>query len=896
MRAALLALLSTVVASAAPLGVLVRLGLTDTEPTVWNGSVAVDGGTILGVEPHLFGNEDSLQPDGSFALRTDPRPGRPPVVPNGLLVTVDAGATAALRVSANGATWSVPLAALRWGEPLAGLDGAAEAERAPVYRTLQESAREDDHPAACTLADGTVIAVWQSWSEVDGDDQLFLARRRDGAWSAAEPVPGVRGDLWRAAVAPDGGDAFRLVWSQFADGDYDLWQARWAGGAWSPPARLAEREGHDVDVALATAADGAIHAVWRGQGETSSDILHAVCRDGTWSAPEPLDGSPGNEWQPAIAAGPGGVWAAWDSYEYGSYDLFAMRLDEQPRRRIAIAASPRFEAKASVACAPDGTVWFAWQEAGADWGKDTGLTVPEAQRRQGIYRERSARVACLRNGQWFDAPAPETAFAEGERALIEAPRIAVDSAGGVWLAVRRPLQVPRQQGDRTRQERVWENYLTHLAGDRWAPARRLANRLGRQDDQAVLSPAGDGLAVLFHTDGRGRPDLRVMQAHRIFATSFEAEPAVEPALTPRPEQVPAAVHQAEAAQLRLCRSAMLESADGPLSLVRGDTHRHTEVSWDGTGDGGLLDAYRYARDAAGLDFFVVTDHNQRSGVDLPYIRWWNYKVAEVMHHPGVFVTFFGYERSLGYPNGHRNIIQTTREHPSFRFTGAADDLQQLYAYAHQTQSIIIAHTTGTNHGTDWYAFDREVEPVIEIFQGCRLSYEYEGAPKSGRPGDAQAQNTGYQPKGFLWRAWERDLRLGITSSSDHGSTHYSYSGVWTRERSRQAIHDALRARHTFGATDNFIVKLRASGRVMGDEWPQREAPRLEIDIQAPGELTQVDIIRDMQFVYTTDPDGTRYAVTWQDEQWTPGAHFYYIRAIQADGSLAWGSPVWIEEG
>src|SRR5207248_5721565 len=49
------------------------------------------------------------------------------------------------------------------------------------------------------------------------------------------------------------------------------------------------------------------------------------------------------------------------------------------------------------------------------------------------------------------------------------------------------------------------------------------------------------------------------------------------------------------------------------SIYRGDLHRHTEISWDGGGDGSLLDAYRYARDAARLDFVGISDHRQCGG-------------------------------------------------------------------------------------------------------------------------------------------------------------------------------------------------------------------------------------------------------------------------------------------
>ncbi|MBI4875465.1 MAG: hypothetical protein HY822_12600 [Acidobacteria bacterium] len=44
--------------------------------------------------------------------------------------------------------------------------------------------------------------------------------------------------------------------------------------------------------------------------------------------------------------------------------------------------------------------------------------------------------------------------------------------------------------------------------------------------------------------------------------------------------------------------------------MRGDFHRHTELSWDGGGgnDGSLQDFFRYMIDVASMDFGAATDH------------------------------------------------------------------------------------------------------------------------------------------------------------------------------------------------------------------------------------------------------------------------------------------------
>ena len=42
--------------------------------------------------------------------------------------------------------------------------------------------------------------------------------------------------------------------------------------------------------------------------------------------------------------------------------------------------------------------------------------------------------------------------------------------------------------------------------------------------------------------------------------------------------------------------------------------------------------------------------------------------------------------------------------------------------------------------------------------------------------------------------------------------------VYTADRTRQGILDAIRKRHTYGATDNIILDVRMGEHFMGDEF------------------------------------------------------------------------------
>ena len=146
----------------------------------------------------------------------------------------------------------------------------------------------------------------------------------------------------------------------------------------------------------------------------------------------------------------------------------------------------------------------------------------------------------------------------------------------------------------------------------------------------------------------------------------------------------------------------------------------------------------------------------------------------------------GYERSVTFPGGHQNVFHTRHGIPVVSFftrtdydrprpagarheTLVEDDTRLLYESLHQTGGISIPHTTGSNMGTDWRDNDPEVEPVVEIFQGDRVSYEHPGGPRAARSAEDRPLG-GYQEAGFVWNAYRKGYRIGTIASSDHWST------------------------------------------------------------------------------------------------------------------------------
>jgi hypothetical protein len=351
------------------------------------------------------------------------------------------------------------------------------------------------------------------------------------------------------------------------------------------------------------------------------------------------------------------------------------------------------------------------------------------------------------------------------------------------------------------------------------------------------------------------------------------------------------VHPNEAADVARLRDYRAETDGGPLRIVRGDMHRHTDLSWDGNRDGSLWEAYRYSLDAAAMDYLGVADHN--AGADVPYSWWMIQKAVDLFKLPGKFAPLYGYERSRAFPSGHRNVMFAKRGVPVFGFTqeertdNRNAGLEHLYEHLRTERGIVMVHTSATGAGSDWTDAAEDVEPLAEIYQGYRTSYEHDGAPRSETPPKAE------QALGFLWNAWEKGLKIGVQSSSDHVSTHGSYGMIFVDEVDAESILDGIRARRAYAATDNILVDFRVNGRMMGAAVETREAPRLRVHAVGTGPIAKVEVIKNNQYVHTYSGENSgEVSFEYVDNDAQPGESVYYVRVEQRDGELAWASPVW----
>ena len=623
--------------------------------------------------------------------------------------------------------------------------------------------------------------------EVPGGDQVLLRKYSGGKWGEPTPITASGLDVCRAAVAIDGRGRVWVFWSQNDRGNFDIFARNVSAGTPGPIVQISKESGADIDPVAAADSKGNVWVAWQGWRNGRARIYAATQNGAAFTAPAVVSQSAGNEWNPAIAAASDGrVTVAYDSYRNGNYDIFMRTATRDGEWSIeeAIAATPRYEAYPSIAYDSTGRLWAAYEEGGSAWGKDFG-----AYDTGGIalYQGRLIRLVGIEPGgarvetqadldavlpgtpaERIDNPGsqsdsqaldPDPSISRDRRPNTAAqniracrnsyPRLAVDSSGRLWLAFRSAFPVWWTQIGT-----VWTEHLVSFDGASWTPAIYLHHSDNLLDNRPALVPTGAGsLLLLGSSDGRRQfrqvaqmalgpnapPARRALLAdadpynNDLYATEVSLGPAIRSAAVKAvaPQNASASASR-EAATIKRLR----EYRPGALRIARGEFHRHSEISMDGGADGSLLDQWRYALDAAGLDWIGCCDHD--NGMGREYTWWLEQKLTDVFYAPGVFSPMFSYERSVPYPEGHRNVIfarRGVRPLPRLPITSAdqsrqAPDTQMLYAYLKFFDGIVGVHTSGTSMGTDWRDNDTAVEPVVEIYQGDRQNYEMPDAPRS----------------------------------------------------------------------------------------------------------------------------------------------------------------------
>ncbi|MFC1848668.1 CehA/McbA family metallohydrolase [candidate division CSSED10-310 bacterium] len=340
----------------------------------------------------------------------------------------------------------------------------------------------------------------------------------------------------------------------------------------------------------------------------------------------------------------------------------------------------------------------------------------------------------------------------------------------------------------------------------------------------------------------------------------------------------------------------LENLPG-MKLYWGDIHGHSAIS---DGSASPEEYFTYARDAVGLDFCALTDHDFHGFKPLVGEHWALIKkTISQFHQAKSFVIFLGYEWT-SWTYGHRNVYYPTMRGDVFGFNRPeSDELPELWKLIEPFGGCTIPHhVAGGPIPADWNFHRPQQEWMVEI-SSVHGSSESWGAP-------AFIYNP--QQGRSVVDALLKGYRLGIMASSD---SHDGHPGAHPKtgeirglialrapELTRETLWHSLQSGRYYGTSGvRIYLEFSINGHPMGSVVTKSVTEDKKIRAFAVGQqyVESMVLVKNGQIIAAAP--GTDFEVTLfhRDQEPSSGEDFYYVRVIQMDGQMAWSSPIWFKQ-
>ena len=165
--------------------------------------------------------------------------------------------------------------------------------------------------------------------------------------------------------------------------------------------------------------------------------------------------------------------------------------------------------------------------------------------------------------------------------------------------------------------------MTHLDGEGWSDPVSVPHSKGRLSTRISGALAASGqLWLAWPTDNRSEIYYHRPIRQQVYAGVLDNVVEPQALLTSLRADQSLPEPSSGEANLTAIRNHRIILGGKEHRLLRGDLHRHTELSWDEEGqkDSSLQDFYRYMLDAVQLDFGANTEHQ---GGLWPYWLWYS---------------------------------------------------------------------------------------------------------------------------------------------------------------------------------------------------------------------------------------------------------------------------------
>ncbi len=353
----------------------------------------------------------------------------------------------------------------------------------------------------------------------------------------------------------------------------------------------------------------------------------------------------------------------------------------------------------------------------------------------------------------------------------------------------------------------------------------------------------------------------------------------------------------------------------------GDLHTHAPGALDPShrphgpfmahGVGTFTEALRYARDVAGLDCVGVAwfppPQNIEAIWSVPRADDWEEYQAIVadFYSAGTFAPLVAIE--LSDPTaGHRVIL-----YPDAGKRVTTSKIEEVWPQIAGTGAVVVPHHINvTSEGgpqnwrvQDWSRHNENFQTVLEIAQN-RGAFETDapgGATVIGG-GGASAQDAlalGHR-LGFVGGTDSHHAQPGRNTCSMAGVDFHDHvtgglTAILASELTREAIIQALKERRCYATTGaRIVLAFSIDGHGMGAAI-EADGPEVSLAGRVLGTdlIEKVDIISNGSVVFSQAGDGRVAEVSKTLALREAPAAYFYLRATQRDGHVAWSSPIWV---
>lgn len=336
---------------------------------------------------------------------------------------------------------------------------------------------------------------------------------------------------------------------------------------------------------------------------------------------------------------------------------------------------------------------------------------------------------------------------------------------------------------------------------------------------------------------------------------------------------------------------------------------------------------RYFRDERALQFFASSSFENSEETSSEIWKSISMQIAE-FNEDMRFATFLGFQWFNNAPEeGLRQMIYSKDNRPLQRKKEAkSNTLKKIYKGHHPKELISIpSFTMAKGMETTFEDFTPEFERVVEIYNawGSSECTAKEGNLRPitchGKKGIVESE------KGSIRKALNRNIRFGFVAGGlddrgvysglfDNDQVQYSpgLTGIYALEQTREALFQAIQNRACYATTgERIVLGFFIAGAPMGAELSTKAKPGLVFNRHLTGyvagttALKEISIIRNGEVMHTfhtkestfdfahDDMENLGNVVLPSSEERAPFA-YYYVRAVQADGHIAWSSPIWID--